>query len=537
MGSRACAGCHRDLYDGYMRTAMGKSMRPGNHPELLKQVPATATVHSLNLDRYFEVFQKDSYLYQTEYQRSGGELVFQSTHKLEYAAGSGVNGISFIIKRGNHLFQAPLSFYSRSGKWDLSPGYDVADHGFSRPIHAACVSCHSGRPSVVPERTGLYRDPPFEELAIGCENCHGPGELHVSERGSVGAIVNPARLPARLAEDICMTCHQAGDTRVLQPGKQYSDFRPGTPLSQTLAIFKLPPDSKQRSEPDLLEHHSAMGLSECFRASNGKLSCLTCHNPHDAPKPEAAADYYRGKCLTCHTGQSCAVPLEQRAKQTPANDCAGCHMPKRPVEEIAHSALTNHRLIRLPGQPLPDRAFDYPAGSPPGLVYLNRPQSPKSAPLSPLTLLSAYGELMNLQPTLRDPYLSTLAKLEKSQPEHPLVLASLGRKALREMNAQAEDYLRRAVAAGSRSYTTYLDLAEALSRKGDLQSSIDVLKEGITVDPWVKELHKSLILRYIGQKDYTSAEAHMRHFLELFPEDSFMRGLLGKVQSTGPAGE
>ncbi|MGH9632731.1 MAG: hypothetical protein ACRD7E_30875, partial [Bryobacteraceae bacterium] len=114
---------------------------------------------------------------------------------------------------------------------------------------------------------------------------------------------------------------------------------------------------------------------------------------------------------------------------------------------------------------------------------------------------------------------------------------SLGRKALREMNAQAEDYLRQAVAAGSRSYTTYLDLAEALSRKGDLSSSIDVLKEGIALDPWVKELHKSLILRYIGQKDYRSAEAHLRHYLDLFPEDAFMRGLLRRAQSGPPARE
>ncbi|MGH9630386.1 MAG: cytochrome c3 family protein, partial [Bryobacteraceae bacterium] len=415
VGSRACASCHRGLYDAYIRTPMGRSMRRGNDPGLLKQVPAAATVHSSKLDRYFEVFQKDSNLYQSEYQRNGDELVFRSAHKLEYGIGSGINGISFVVRRGNHLFQAPLSFYTRSGKWDLSPGYELADHGFSRPIHAACASCHSGRPSAVPEGTGLYRDPPFAELAIGCESCHGPGELHIAEQGkpprskSPASIVNPARLPARLAEDICMRCHQAGDTRILQPGKRHSDFRPGTPLSQTLAIFKLAPDPQQQSQPDLLEHHSAMSLSECYRASSGKLSCLTCHNPHDAPKPETVAEYYRAKCLTCHTGQSCTVPQERRAQQTPANDCAGCHMPKRPVEEIAHSALTNHRIVRLPGQPLPERAFDHPDGSPPGLVYLNAPQDTRSASPSntqpaALTLLSAYGELMTRQPGLREPY-------------------------------------------------------------------------------------------------------------------------------------
>ena len=173
------------------------------------------------------------------------------------------------------MFQAPLSLYSRTGDWDLSPGYEHADYGFNRPIHAACLICHSGQPRPVADRNGAYHDPPFRELAIGCENCHGPGALHVKERAQGGArnpdtsIVNPARLGARLAENICMNCHQTGDARVLQPGKDYSDFRPGTWLSDTLAIFKV---RTAAADTDLLEHHSAMKDSRCFIASRGRLS-------------------------------------------------------------------------------------------------------------------------------------------------------------------------------------------------------------------------------------------------------------------------
>ena len=46
-----------------------------------------------------------------------------------------------------------------------------------------------------------------------------------------------------------MNCHQGGNTRVLQPGKDYLDFRPGTPLYET-AIFKLPVTIAQRAELD-----------------------------------------------------------------------------------------------------------------------------------------------------------------------------------------------------------------------------------------------------------------------------------------------
>src|SRR6202022_3318339 len=101
-----------------------------------------------------------------------------------------------------------LSLYSRTGDWDLSPGYEHADYGFNRPIPAACLVCHRGQPQPVADRNGAYRDPPFRELAIGCENCHGPGALHVGEmkQSSPGAregnhsIVNPAKLPSWLLE-------------------------------------------------------------------------------------------------------------------------------------------------------------------------------------------------------------------------------------------------------------------------------------------------------------------------------------------------
>ncbi len=86
---------------------------------------------------------------------------------------------------------------------------------------------------------GEFLDPPFREIAIGCESCHGPGELHVKTSGKKsGTIVNPAKLPARLAENICINCHQTGDTRVLQPGKTYQDFRPGQWLIDTVAILQ-----------------------------------------------------------------------------------------------------------------------------------------------------------------------------------------------------------------------------------------------------------------------------------------------------------
>ena len=346
---------------------------------------------------------------------------FSVDHQLDYAVGSGYNGLTFLVRRGRFLFQAPLSYYARAQKWDLSPGYENADLGFNRMVPEECINCHAGRPSPLPNVSGGYADPPFQELAIGCENCHGPGEAHVKSQGKrSGTIVNPAKLGARLADNICLNCHQAGDARVTQPGKSYLDFRPGEWLFDTTVIFKQPAAVDQ-PQADLLEHYAGMQASLCFRESGGKLSCLTCHDPHTQPSQTAAASYYRPKCLTCHNEQSCRLPLRVRGAQTPADDCIGCHMPKRNVTQISHSALTNHRIPAREGEPPPPLKQEEKEG----VIVVNPPEGRK-VELSKLTLLRAYRQLSQKNPDYQRRYLAALDEVGRTQPQDTFVQAALG---------------------------------------------------------------------------------------------------------------
>jgi hypothetical protein len=283
-GSVACSGCHKEIFDHWKQSAMGRSMSPAR--EHLTKAPQPVTVRSERLKREFRVEARDGQLLQEE----SGEG-FRNQHPLAWAIGSGHNGLSFIVQRADHLFQAPLSWYARVQQWDLSPGYEFADYGFNRPIAAGCIHCHAGRPQTVAQTAGKFKEPPFLELAIGCENCHGPGSEHIAKKGSKAAIVNPRKLSRERADEICMNCHQGGDARVLQPGRTEHDFRPGQPLNNTVAIFKLP----RAKDSDLLEHHESMKLSECY-AQSGTMTCQSCHNPH-----EVKTDF-RAKCLNCHTG-------------------------------------------------------------------------------------------------------------------------------------------------------------------------------------------------------------------------------------------
>ena len=536
VGSEVCAGCHQDLYDRFIISAMGQSMAPAGQ-DLHPIVAGAEPVVSTKLNRKFVVEERHDGVYQRETEASPTDKPsFDSAHKLAYVIGSGVNGHSYLVRRGDHLVQAPISYYRRESAWGLSPGYELArpgeDYGFNRTIHAACLQCHSGRPLPAEGGDGLYEDPPFAEVAIGCENCHGPGRQHADARlagiaSDDESIVHPLKLPVRLAENICMYCHQGGDARILQPGRGHFDFRPGEWLNDTVAILKFPMDRDNPTESDLLEHNSSMELSLCFRASRGELSCFSCHEIHRQPQSSEAAPYYREKCYQCHGDDSCSAAPETRG----GNDCASCHMPKRDIAEISHSSLTNHRIVRHPGQPYPAEAFERTTPDLPELVHVNRPPGAGGGALPLMVRFQALGELSARRPELSQRYIELLAEAAELHGDDPLVLASLGRKARLENRVpEAIDYLTQALGAGSRTPSTYEDLATLLIQADRDADAAEILRQGVEAAPFNPRLRKMLALRYIELKSYRNAFETIQGFVERFPEDDFMRGLFRQVR-------
>ena len=542
VGSKACAECHVDIYRSYLKTDMGRAMSQPADWTHFDGLATTVKVDHPKIHRSYEASRRGADLYESEVELDAeGKEVYRDDRKISYIVGSGMNGLSTLVSRGDFLFEAPLSYYSQSKEWALSPGYDQGDFGFNRPVRERCIACHSGRPQTDEANEARFRDPPFLELAIGCENCHGPGSLHVKERKQAAplasgrdlSIVNPAKLPVWLANDICMYCHEAGDARVLMPGKRYADFRPGTPLAGTVGIFEVPFDRQAPPRDPILRHFALMSLSQCYLKSSGKLACITCHDPHGEPSPPETAVFFRSKCLTCHTEKSCTLSLEIRTAKTPSDDCAGCHMPKQSLTRISHSALTNHRILARAGEPLPESAFRLTTTQLPDLVQLDVAPEPSRAPVPLLTLFRAYEELVATHPEYRARFASILDLLAAGKVEDAGVLSALARRKLQdpseESQAEAEDYLERALRAGSVNEYDFEQLATIQAKSGRTPDAIATIQLGLKVNPYAPRLFGLLAQLYLSAGSYDDALRTMHRDLELFPGDDFTRSQLRKI--------
>lgn len=543
VGSEACADCHEGIATSFAQASMGHSM-VAISPRLLTTLHLPASYTDPTTHHSYTVYAQDGKLWQSEYELAPGtadQEVFRSTHPIRWIIGTGENGIGGLLTRGGYLFQGPMSYYTQAGKWLLSPGYQHGDYGFNRIIQPGCISCHSARPQPIAGIDGKYAEPPFSHLSIGCENCHGPGSTHVEamDRGNHHSrpdptIVNPARLTRQLSDDICMSCHELGDARILEAGRTYQDFRPGQPLAKTLAIFTIAPTRQQPPDKDHLEPYSSMILSKCYRASLSQpdahqMRCTTCHDPHVEPTHAEAPAYYNPKCLQCHTRSSCTESVALRRATTPADNCIGCHMPRRPITTISHTSATNHRILARPDEALPDSIYQQSTPQMPDLVHLD--PSP-SAPVPALrTRMLAYRMLMDREPALHDDWLQTLGQLEQTDAADPVVQTNLGhRDLLNQHYTEAINHLRQALQANPQQPEAWVDLSEAQARSGDTAGSIQSAQQAVAHDPYAAPLQKTLIARLIDAQQYDQAVAAMRQYLALFPEDDFIRKALAIAQ-------
>ena len=464
---------------GFALSAMSHSMRAGGaEPNGKVDIPGTTITISSSPDGTWQRLEAGAH---------------SSEYHVDYAVGSGKHATGYLVSINNHLFQSPIAYYRSRHDYDLAPGYEgQPDPDFTRPVTPGCLFCHSGHAEPVAGTTNQYQSPPFSHLAIGCSRCHGDTAAHLAHPGPT-TIINPARLQGAARDSICEQCHLLGVARVLNPAKQLSDFRPGTPLEDTFTIYRnnMPPGTASTFR--VISHVEQLALSMCVRNGGGRLWCGTCHDPHR--DPVQPAEFYRSKCLSCHTA---AFPKPHPAANS---NCIACHMPKRDARDGGHTAFTDHRIQR---QPEPEQPITQD-------IDISAWREPADANLRKRNLGIAniqVGIERRSAPLVVRGY-RMLTEVQDSFSTDPGLYSSMGSALLSgKQYAEAQRAYARAFELDPSSTTAEADLGQAFALAGDSEAAIHYLEDALRKDP-VNLSVASLLMDIYGKQGNTAKAADL----------------------------
>ncbi|MCE2495560.1 MAG: tetratricopeptide repeat protein [Flavobacteriales bacterium] len=353
VGKQVCKACHGDIYDTYVHTGMGLSFDKASRVKSSSKLGPDSKIYDEYRDFWYHPFWKGEELKVLEYRLHGLDTTYKRIESVDYIIGSGQHTNSHIYNVNGYLHQVPFTYYTQSGKLDFPPGFENGNNTrFSRTIGLECMSCHNSLPEFVLGSENKFNGVPD---GISCERCHGPGQIHVIEKGQGivvdtskfidYSIVNPAKLEGDLQFEVCQRCHLQGNA-VLKPGKDWYDFKPGMRLSEVMSVF-LPRYEGGEDEFIMASHVDRFKQSKCYLGAEETFNCISCHNPHKSVR-ETNIQQFNATCGDCH-GETpmfgCRAPQEDVA----ADDfnCVACHMPSSTSIDIPHVTVHDHK-IRVP---------------------------------------------------------------------------------------------------------------------------------------------------------------------------------------------
>ncbi len=466
---------------------------------------------------------------------SAKDFAIHGTKLLDLYVGSGHRGRTYLYHTEDWWFEAPINYYSgannHAGGYDMAPNFlHVKQMPFNLPVDSGCLHCHaSGVQLQEPGSRNRYVGLPFTQGGITCEACHGDASAHVASGGKA-AVLNPARFTPERRDAVCYRCHLEGETNVENAQKSPALFKPGDRLEEYATYFVH--EGSTATTDRAVSQVEALNLSGCKRASGDQMTCTTCHDPHGNPAPEERVQFYRARCLQCHTQQKFVSLTAPHAHHPEQPDCTACHMPRVTTVDIAHSQSTDHRIPRRPGEYETEATLRLKnLGAPnlePRLVPVpGTTATPRDTAVATFDLI-AMGDLAATQQA--QDLLKQVNK-QDSAPD-PLVLSDLGWLAQhRDETRQAAELYAEALRADPQSIPANTNYGVLLAQAGQLRDAARLWNQVFRLNPGISELGFDLGTVECALGNRPAAERILQRLLTFQPDDPRAQKLLDEITS------
>ena len=277
-GSEVCAGCHQDTYDVFMQSGHGYKLNPvvdGQPPEYpfteVTELPEGYTWDDI-------AYVIGGYNWKARFIDQDGYIITDAP---------GASGNEEYVSQYN--FANPI--VGTEAGW-------VTYHAGEEDKPYDCGTCHTtaysptGNQDDLPGLVGTWSEP-----GIMCEECHGPGGLHVQ---------NPQGVQMDIDRDgeLCGQCHRRDDIETVNASGGF------------------------------IKHHEQ--YEELFQGKHITIDCVICHDPHEGVvqlRQDDEVPNTRTQCENCHLDESQFQDSEIHPNVT---ECIDCHMPR-----IVKSAVGN----------------------------------------------------------------------------------------------------------------------------------------------------------------------------------------------------
>jgi predicted CXXCH cytochrome family protein len=515
VGDRACTGCHSSVFSSYAKSSMARA----SGPAIDNFVPADFE-HKKSGVR-FRIYADDGKAW-LSFERPNDPAV-RGKRELLYYIGSGRRGRSYLFAVDGFLFESPVNWYTDRRVWDMAPAYgNASETPMNLPAFTSCLNCHfSGMQPPVQGTENRYPIPPFLSAGVTCERCHGPGAAHVKG----GAIVNPAKLDATRRDAVCMQCHLEGKAAIERPGRHVYDFQPGQQLSDYIRYFVFA--DQQGPGLGAVSQFEALAQSLCKKKSGDAMSCTSCHDPHNEPSPAERASYYRQKCLACHGAKFGTTHRADRP------DCTACHMPSSLSADVAHTEVTDHRILRRP--PISPQLLRDGAAQPALPRLVRFPDSEKAdADLRDLAL--AWESLVNSGMTAAVPETERLLRsaIEQS-PNDPALLSALGYSEQAKGHVdRARELYEKALAIDPTLIDAATNLGAIEANRGHVREAIKLWEDAFQRAPGQSRIGMNIARVFCDTGQSGNARDYVLRVLEFNPDLTEAKDLLQRLNGTPP---